>query len=317
MTCNWCSAEVDPAQNTCPRCGAAITPAKAPSHSGWAKLPGRKDMAKIQFGKSSCQIEGTYVPVADFNLAADDHVYFSHHVLLWKDPQVVLTTESQGDNPWHMLAGKSGALMKAHGPGHIAFSQDSPGELIALPLAPGARLDVRRQEQGEVTQAQSMDAHRHMFLAASAHTMYGYFPTKVWFQKAGGEPHYPAGRMMDRFEAQVPCLLLLHAAGNVFVRNIGEGRIILIKPTALVFKDASVKMDLYYEVPATKSKNTSHIWLRLWGPGRVAIQSVFEPVEGERLFDPDAGSGYSEMLIVRPKPPVRSERKGDGEIGPP
>ena len=33
------------------------------------QLPGRKDMAKLQFGNSSCQIEGVYVPVADMNLS--------------------------------------------------------------------------------------------------------------------------------------------------------------------------------------------------------------------------------------------------------
>ena len=39
------------------------------------ELPGRKDMAKIQFGNSFCQIEGQYVPVADMNLAPEDSVY--------------------------------------------------------------------------------------------------------------------------------------------------------------------------------------------------------------------------------------------------
>ena len=54
------------------------------SKSGWAQLPGRKDMAKLQFGNSFCQIEGAYVPVADMKLAPEDSVYFTHHVLLWK-----------------------------------------------------------------------------------------------------------------------------------------------------------------------------------------------------------------------------------------
>ena len=43
-------------------------------------------MARLQFGQSHCQIEGTTVPVADFTLAQQDMVYFSHHVLLWTDP---------------------------------------------------------------------------------------------------------------------------------------------------------------------------------------------------------------------------------------
>ena len=48
-------------------------------------------MARLQFGQSHCQIEGKYVPVADMNLAAGDSVYFTHHVLLWKDPAVTVT----------------------------------------------------------------------------------------------------------------------------------------------------------------------------------------------------------------------------------
>ena len=58
--------------------------------SGWTELPAIPDMARIQFGQSTCQIEGAYVPVADMNLAAGDSVYFSHHVLLWQDPSVEL-----------------------------------------------------------------------------------------------------------------------------------------------------------------------------------------------------------------------------------
>ena len=57
-----------------------------------ATLPPIPDMARLQFGQSTCQIEGTYVPVADMNLAAGDAVYFTHHVLLWQDPPVKITT---------------------------------------------------------------------------------------------------------------------------------------------------------------------------------------------------------------------------------
>ena len=51
-------------------------------------------MARIQCGRSSVQIEGTYVPVADFSLAEGDGVYFAHHELLWKDPAVVMRLSS-------------------------------------------------------------------------------------------------------------------------------------------------------------------------------------------------------------------------------
>src|ERR1039457_1033325 len=89
--CNWGGGGAGLSQSACPHCGATLNLPAAAAESGWTKLPARKDMAKLQIGNSSCQIEGQYVPVADMNLAAGDSVYFTHHVLLWKDPQVTIT----------------------------------------------------------------------------------------------------------------------------------------------------------------------------------------------------------------------------------
>ena len=80
--CDWCGAAIDSSQPACPRCGAVLKQPAPSAASGWAQLPGRKDMTRLQIGNSSCQIEGLYVPVADINLAAGDSVYFTHHVLL-------------------------------------------------------------------------------------------------------------------------------------------------------------------------------------------------------------------------------------------
>lgn len=271
--CKWCGATFDGVQTTCPKCGAALDVATVKSRSGWAKLPGRKDMAKLQFGNSVCQIEGTYVPVADLKLAPEDSVYFSHHVLLWKDSQVNMTAMSMKGGWKRMLGGLPLIMAQAQGPGHIAFSQDSPGELIALPLQHGQSIDVRE----------------HLFLAATGNVVYDWFQTNIWFSTRSGnetETHYPVGRVMDRFSASgMPGLLLLHAAGNVFVRDLAPGQVILIKPTALVFKDPSVQMILQYDnnsVASWFSSSFGYMWLRLVGPGRVAIQSVFERIEGEQ-----------------------------------
>jgi uncharacterized protein (AIM24 family) len=79
---------------------------------------------------------------------------------------------------------------------------------------------------------------------------------------------------------------LLHAAGNVFVRKLGPNEAILIKPKSLVFKDPGVQMQLHFEQPAVAwnvwgNWGNRYMWLLLEGPGRVAIQSVYPPVEGE------------------------------------
>lgn len=282
QTCPWCGAPVQAeagAQANCSRCGAALqAPPATASHSGWLELPPRRDMAKLQFGNSSCQIEGLYVPVADMNLAAEDSVYFSHHVLLWMEPRVTLTTLPMSGSWKRMLAGMPLIMAQARGPGHIAFSKDEPGEVIALPLQAGQAVDVRE----------------HMFLVATSNVEYDWFQSQIWYRTQSGkdaETHHPVGAFMDRFSSPVrPGLLLLHAGGSVLVRHLAPGETILAKPTALIFKDPSVQMHLHLEHPNAGMFSWGNwtnrcIWLRMIGPGRVAIQSVFERVEqeGERI----------------------------------
>jgi len=286
-SCPWCGAQIDPHEVTsCPRCGASVRAPQIRSESGWRELPGRKDMAKLQFGQSFCQIEGIYVPVADVNLAGADSIYFTHHVLLWKDLQVNMTTMSLASGWKRLFAGLPLIMMQAHGPGHIALSRDAPGEMIALPLQPGEEVDVRE----------------HLFMLATANVAYDWFSTNIWYTTRAGddqETHYPVGMFMDRFSApQAPGLLILHAAGNVFVRELGPGETLLVKPTALIFKDPSVQMQLHFEHPRTGFSVASafsfnmgsfnwsnrYYWLRLYGPGRVAVQSVFDRMEGENRY---------------------------------
>ena len=280
-TCNWCGTVSDGSSMGCPACGATINIAAVVTPTGWTEAPGRKDMAKIQLGKSSLQIEGTYVPVADFNLAPEDSVYFAHHVLLWKENSATISIMPLKGGWKRMMAGMPLLMTQAKGPGHIAFSRDAPGELLALPLQPGQAVDVRE----------------HMFLVATSNVTYDWFNSDIWFDtptyedgKTRHEYHYPLGMTMDRFSApNAPGLLILHASGNVFVRELARGESILIKPTALIFKDPSVQMMLHFEHPSGTgvgglfglftSFTLRYLWLRLTGPGRVAIQSAFEPVE--------------------------------------
>jgi uncharacterized protein (AIM24 family) len=272
--CNWCGAVIDAAQPSCPKCGATLSLKGVVDRSGWGQLPARRDMSKLQFGNSFCQIEGLYVPVADMNLAAGDSVYFTHHVLLWKDTQVNITTMPLKGGWKRLFAGMPLIMTQAQGPGHIAFSKDDPGELIPLPLQPGQSVDVRE----------------HLFLAATSSVEYDWFQTNIWFKTQSNnetETHYPAGMFMDRFSSpSTPGLLLLHAGGSIFVRELAPRQTILVKPTALVFKDPTVQMHLHFEQPGLFFSSwgywsNRYLWLRLSGPGRVAIQSVFEPVEGE------------------------------------
>jgi uncharacterized protein (AIM24 family) len=314
-TCRWCRQESDGSGITCPHCGAPVDVRLRTTESGWTELPAIPDMARIQFGQSSCQIEGKFVPAVDMKLAADDTVYFSHHVLLWQDPAIELSQMSLKGAWNRMMAGMPLVMLQARGPGHIAFSSDEPGELVALPLQPGTSVDVQENH----------------FVVATSPVGYDWLDSGIWFTTSGGksrsrtgikvgmsllkvgldmlnsdgdggdgdgddgdneiEWHYPVGKNLDRFTTgPTPGLLLLHAGGNSFVRNLADGETILIKPPSLLFKDPTVTMQLHVEYPQAgmtfwRSWGNRYLWLRLWGPGRVAVQSCYE-----RLEDP--GSAF-------------------------
>src|SRR5712691_811338 len=89
-TCPYCRIPSDGGGGTCPHCGAPVDVRERVSRSGWAEQPPIRDMARIRFNRSTCQISGTYVPAAEMKLDAEDWVYFSHHALLHADVQVRL-----------------------------------------------------------------------------------------------------------------------------------------------------------------------------------------------------------------------------------
>jgi len=272
-TCPYCRIPSDGSGGTCPHCGAPVDVRERVSDSGWAEQPAIRDMARIRFSRSTCQIIGKYVPVAEMSLHEDDWVYFSHHSLLHTDPQVRLETMRMAGGWNRMLAGMPLIMMTARGPGHIAFSADKPGETLAVPLQHN----------------QAVDVVEHRFLLATGNVTYQWENSGIWFSTQKGddqEYHYPLGRTMDRFWAQGgPGLLLLHAPGNTFVRDLAPGERILIQPSGLIWKDPTVRMTLHFEYPhgaywfSSARMQAKSAWLSLHGPGRVAIQSVFERPE--------------------------------------
>jgi uncharacterized protein (AIM24 family) len=161
-------------------------------------------------------------------------------------------------------------MVIATGPGHVALSLDHPGETIAVPLQTG----------------QTMDVTEHRFLTATGNVNYGYDNSNIFVETVqrtsdGTEREwsYPMGQFIDRFTAiGSPGLLLLHAPGNVMVRDLAPDETIVIQPRALVYKDPTVGPSLHFEYPngGGMFNNAMHTWIRLAGPGRVAISSVFE-----------------------------------------
>jgi uncharacterized protein (AIM24 family) len=83
------------------------------------------------------------VPVAEFELDPSDSVFFEHHVMLWKDHTVPMSVMSTPGGARRLLGDLPFVLSVAKGPGRLAFSRDAGGALVVLPIEPGAQLEVR------------------------------------------------------------------------------------------------------------------------------------------------------------------------------
>ena len=257
IQCQWCQGMNEKTATACRTCGAPLDIRNLVSESGWREAPRLKDMTEIHFGNSICQVEGEIVPVAEINLGQGDAVYYEHHVLLWKDPTVVMQVMPTSGGVKRALAGMPFLISIAAAPGRIAFSRDATGELVILPLHPGMELDVRE----------------HSFLLASHQIAYSYVRIKglanILF---GGQ-----GMFMDRFvTTNAPGLVILHGYGNVFERVLRPGESILIEPGAFLYKDSSVTMNVETQKLTTGLFGGSALSLaKMTGPGRVGIQSMY------------------------------------------
>jgi uncharacterized protein (AIM24 family) len=260
-------------------------------------------MAHLQLGQTTAQIIGNIVPSAEFTLGAGEGVYFSAHNLLWRDPDVNVTDMPMKGAWSRMRAGLPVYMLEARGPGKIAFSHDNPGEMIAVPIQPGQAVDVR----AHVLVAASLGTNYDWYESGiwfsvrgdgeSATQQGGFGLLKMGLEMAGMDEVaggregrrddetrwvYPVGQHVDRFVAgDKPGLVLVQAGGNAFVRDLAEGEHMLIKPPSLLYKDPTVAMQLHVEFPAAgmklwKSWGNRYLWLRVWGPGRVAIQSSYD-----------------------------------------
>jgi uncharacterized protein (AIM24 family) len=257
IVCNWCAAQNVPNAVTCVACGAPLDIKNVVSDSGWRAAPRLKDMTELRFGSSTCQVEGEIVPVAEITLGGNDAVFFEHHVMLWKDPQVALGVMPMQGAMKRALAGLPFVVSIATGEGRIAFSRDAAGELVVMPLHPGMELDVRE----------------HAFLLSSHSIDFSY--TRVQGLRNilfGGQ-----GMFMDRFVTHAaPGLLILHGYGNVFERRLAVRESILVEPGAFLYKDASVTMNVETQKLSTGLFGGVGMNLaRMTGPGRLGIQSMY------------------------------------------
>jgi hypothetical protein len=93
------------------------------------------------------RLEGELVPVLHMSLDGQVAIYFEHHVLLWKYPnmQIGLHPLKKGLKR-RVFGGMPLLMLEAQSAGELAFSRDAPGHIVALHLPPGDGIVVREHQ---------------------------------------------------------------------------------------------------------------------------------------------------------------------------
>jgi uncharacterized protein (AIM24 family) len=217
---------------------------------------------KIEEGRApglAYRLEGELVPVLHMALDGQVPVYFEHHVLLWKYPdmQIGLHPLKKGLKR-RVLGGMPLLLLQAESAGEIAFSRDAPGHVVALHLQPGQALVVRE----------------HQFLAATANIEYDYSRMKGFSNML-----YGGGFFVDEFIAGgAEGVVWVHGYGNMFEKTLEPGESIDIEPGGWVYREHSVQMsqELYgFKTGFLGGGAGNLVFNRFTGPGRVGLQSSY------------------------------------------
>ncbi|MGA2028629.1 MAG: AIM24 family protein [Verrucomicrobiota bacterium] len=214
------------------------------------------------FGGVTYHIEGELVPALHLELS-NTGVYFEHHILLWKDPAVMIALHPMKGAFKRMLAGMPFLLTGASGPGRIAFSRDGAGHVFGLHLKPGMSVDVRE----------------HQWLAATDNVEYTF--TRV--RGAANMLLGGTGFFIDTFSCPSrEGILWLHGFGNVFEVTLAAGEAIDIEPGGWIYKDQSVQMQTMFQKLSTGffASAGQIVWNRFTGPGKIALQSMYYHMEG-------------------------------------
>jgi len=267
MNCPTCQAPIPEGARFCPNCGAAAP--QPVSVGAYSEPVGESDNPKetMRVGDTSVRVEGELVPVVDIELGPRTGVYFEHHILLWKQPQVRLGFLGLQNAGKRFFAGLQIFISTAQGPGNIAMSREAPGQIVALRIRPGQP---------------PIDVREHQFLVATNGVAYDFY----WQTGLANVFFSRSGLFIDRFTAtNEEGLLLLHGYGNVFEKQLGPGEQIDVEPGAWLWKDATVRMDTVTVLQSGGGGGlmgalgalvggASLVMNRFTGPGRLGLQSM-------------------------------------------
>ena len=216
-------------------------------------------------------VRGAIVPELQLDLQ-DAKVFFEHHIVLWKQPSVKIELRKMSGAIKRKFAGGEFFVTKAVGPGRIAFSRDTPGQIVPIHLQEGEGIDVRE----------------HQFIAATDNVDFSFERVKgvrnmLW----GG-----SGFFVDKFRAKHgEGIVWIHGHGNVFVADLADGEELDVEPGGWLYKDLHVKMTAHTAGLRTGlfGGGEKFTWNRFKGPGRVALQTMYiNPVEGDASGEQDA-----------------------------
>jgi uncharacterized protein (AIM24 family) len=222
------------------------------------------------------RLEGELVPALHMALDGQVPIYFEHHVLLWKYPQMQI-----GLHPLkkglkrRVLGGMPLLLLQAESAGELAFSRDAPGHVVALHLQAGQGVMVRE----------------HQFLAATGGVEYDY--TRI---KGFANMMYGGGFFVDQFFAGGnEGVVWVHGYGNVFEKTLEPGETIDIEPGGWLFRDHSVQMsqEVYGFKTGMLGGGGQLVFNRFTGPGRVGLQSAYYHPPGAET---GAGGGQGQAM---------------------
>jgi uncharacterized protein (AIM24 family) len=209
------------------------------------------------FGHVTYHIQGELVPVLVTEVSSVP-VYFEHHILLWKDPNLDIVVKPLAGGFKRLIAGMPIVMVETQGQGRVGFSRDGAGHVFGLHLKQGEAIDVRE----------------HQWLAATASLDYSF--TRV--QGFANVLFSGTGLFIDTFRCMAPeGILWMHGYGNVFELTLSPGEQIDIEPGGWIYKDPTVRMDTTVQRLGTSlfASAGQLVFNRFTGPGRIGLQSMY------------------------------------------
>jgi uncharacterized protein (AIM24 family) len=203
------------------------------------------------------RIQGELVPVLHTWLDGTVPIFFEHHVVLYKEPQLEIGMHAMKGAFKRVVAGMNIFMTEARGPGEIAFSRDGAGHVFPIHLQGGEGVVVRE----------------HQFLAATGTIEYTFNRVKGIGSMLFGS----SGFFMDHFTAPgTEGVVWLHGYGNVLEKRLAPGEQIDVEPGGWIYRDDSVSMDIkVFGLKTGIFGGGSLVFNRFTGPGRVGIQSMY------------------------------------------